>query len=293
MVYHCYLFLIQYIRCISYEVVIIGIVIRSPPLWSTFNRMYSAWATKQRSKILFGLVSIGFIVFAAYIMIGMYRPPSCFDKKLNQDEIGIDCGGGCSLMCASQIKPLNTVWSRAIQATPTLWSALAYVENPNPTGKVDAARYRFTLYNRNNEIIAERENSIFITQGGIVPVFEGRIELLNQIPYRTEFEWIEPLIWTQMRSLYTLAVEEQELSSSYTQPEITASLVNKEPFPLTDIEVVAIVFDANNNAVGISKTYVDLISARGKSPITFSWTSPFTAPAERWQLIVRVPTQDN
>ncbi|KKS83844.1 MAG: hypothetical protein UV60_C0032G0013 [Parcubacteria group bacterium GW2011_GWA2_43_11] len=255
--------------------------------------MYSAWATKQRSKILFGLASIGFVILAAYITIGMYRPPSCFDKKLNQDEIAVDCGGTCSLMCASQIKPLNTVWARSIQVSPTLWSAVAYVENPNTTGKVNEARYRFTVYNRNNEIIVERENSIFITQGGIVPVFEGRIELLNQVPYRTEFEWIEPLVWTQMRSLYTVAVEEQELSNSATQPEITAVLVNKEPFPLVDVEVVAIVFDVNNNAVGVSKTFVDRISARGKRNITFSWTSPFTAPAERWQLIVRVPTQDS
>lgn len=254
--------------------------------------MYSAWATKQRSKILFWLGSIGFVVFAAYIMIGMYQPPSCYDRKLNQDEIGVDCGGVCALMCPSQVRPLNTVWSRTLQASPSLWSAMAYVENPNSTGKVDNAKYRFIVYDRYNEVILEREGSMFITQGGIVPVFEGRIDPGDRIPYRTEFEWIEPLVWTKIGDLYSVTVEEQVLSKNTEQPEITASLVNKEPYPLEDVEVVAIVFDVNNNAIGISKTYVDMLSARGKSRITFSWTSPFGSRAERWQIIPRVPTQE-
>ena len=55
--------------------------------------MYSAWATKQRSKILLWLGTIGFVMIATYITIGMYEPPSCFDRKFNQNEVAVDCGG--------------------------------------------------------------------------------------------------------------------------------------------------------------------------------------------------------
>lgn len=253
--------------------------------------MYSLWASKKRANILSTLGIIFFVALGTYVIVRMYKPPTCFDQKLNQDELAIDCGGVCKLMCASQVSALNTVWARAFQVTPGLWSALAYVENPNVSAEVYEATYKFTFFDRNNEIIVEREGSTFITHEAILPVFEGRIAFEEKVPYKTKFEWTGTQAWTRLDAVYTVAIEEQQLLKPTTQPEIKAVLVNKDPFPLTDIEVVVIVFDANDNAIGVSKTYVDRISARGKSNISFSWSSPFEAKPERWQLVARVPQQ--
>lgn len=257
----------------------------------TIETMYSIWATKKRSTVLLVLGIVSFSIITTYVSIKLYRPPSCFDKKQNQNEVGIDCGGTCMLMCRSQVYPLNTVWARSFQVASGLYSALAYVENPNASGEVYEATYTFSFYNRNNELISEREGSTFITHDAILPVFEGRLHFEDQIPYITKFEWTGPQVWTQLSTAYNVVAEEQELTKSTTQPEITATVVNKDPFPLYNIEVIAIVFDINNNAIGISKTYVDKLSTRGKSHITFSWSSPFESQPERWQLVVRVPQQ--
>lgn len=254
--------------------------------------MYSSWAQKQRKTIIIGLSSIAFIFLAVYLTIGLYEPPSCFDGKKNNNELEIDCGGSCSLLCASQILPLRTIWVRSFESSPGLWSAFAYIENPNHSAEVVRARYRFTLLDKNNEVIREVENNTFITQEIILPVFEGRIDVGDAQPYRTEFEWLEPLVWTTPKNIYKVEIEEQKITNATTKPEITAVIVNKEAFRLEDVEVVAVVYNTQENVMAVSRTYIDVIPARGKQSITFAWPYPFNAFPYRWQLIARVPAQE-
>jgi len=234
---------------------------------------------------------IGFVIFSSYIMINMYVPPSCYDRKLNQEELGVDCGGTCDLMCDFQIQPLDTVWVRSFEVSPGLWSALAYLENPNPESYVSDAKYRFNIYDRNNKLIATKEGKTFITKDVILPVFAGRINIDEGVPYKTTLEWTKPLIWMRVDSTHEVVLEEQQISGANRRPEIDATLINKEPNVLEDVEVIAIVYDEQQNAIAVSKTYVDKLSARGKQHITFSWFSPFESKYKRWQLIPRVPPQ--
>ncbi len=256
--------------------------------------MYSSWAAKQRGKLILTGSIIGFVLLFAYITINTYKPPSCFDGKMNQDEIGVDCGGVCDLMCSSQIKPLKVLWTRSFEISKTgLWSAFAYIENPNSGAYVPSAKYRFSIYDKNDELILSKEGTTFITEGSIAPIFVGRINIGNKKPYQTRFEWTEPLVWKKVEEVYKVKLEEQNFSGNFGKPEITATLINEEPYLLNDIEVVAIVYDENENAVAVSKTYVDSLSPRGKRHITFSWMSRFERDPKRWQLIVRIPPQKN
>jgi hypothetical protein len=254
--------------------------------------MYSSWATKQRTKFFLVVGGVGFVIFSLYILINMYKSPTCFDFKMNQDEVGVDCGGVCSLMCDSQILPLNTVWVRSFEAGPGFWSAFAYIENQNVQAEVREVSYRFSLFDRSNNLIVAKEGKTFITQDTLLPLFLSRLEVGDAQPYKTTFEWLEPLVWHRSGAVYSVALEEQELKNVESQPEIHAVLVNKEPYPLKDIEVVALVYDKDENAIAVSKTYVDSVSARGRSNIRFVWSTPFEKEAKRWQLIARVPKQE-
>ncbi len=256
--------------------------------------MYSSWAVKRRAKITIFFSVVGFVIFAAYIIISMYKVPTCFDEKRNQDEFGKDCGGICDLMCSFQIQPLKTTWARSFKAIDSMWSSVAYIENSNPQAYVEKAKYRFSIYDRENNLITKKEGVTYISEDPILPIYHGRINIKNGIlPYRTKFEWIEPLVWMRTDNLYKVVIEEQKLSNTHSEPELTATLVNKEPYDLKDIEIVAIVYDVHKNAVATSKTHVDVLSARGKRHITFSWPNAFDSNAERWQLIARVPHQEN
>lgn len=255
--------------------------------------MYSNWAQRRRSRIIFWVSAISFTALATYVLIRAYEPPSCFDRTLNQDELGIDCGGSCELLCTSQVKPLRTVWSRSFKVSEGLWSALAYIENPNPNTYVTEAKYRFVLYNKENEIITERRGSTFISQGTVLPVFEKRIYTKGVEPYRTEFEWTDHLRWHRNNDLYDVAFIEQKLFNIATKPELTATLKNNTPYYLEDIDVVAIVYDSGDNAMAVSKTFVDSVPLRGERNITFSWSKSFYSQPERWEIIAKIPKQED
>ena len=255
--------------------------------------MYSAWAIKKRFMTLFLLGAIGLSAFAAYVFISMYQPPSCYDNKLNQDEIGIDCGGMCSLMCSSQINPLNTVWTRVFEIREGMWSAISYTENPNPEAYSKEANYVFSLYDRDVVLLKEVHGSTYITHDPVLPVFHGRIEIEGtDKPYRTVFKWENEPDWYRVDDVYDLIVQEQKYTYTQNGPEVSASLINQQPRAIKDIEVVAIVYGADKNAIAASKTYVDYLPARGKREITFSWINPFATSIERIEIIPRVPLQE-
>lgn len=255
--------------------------------------MYSRWAQEKRKKITLWLGGVFVIIFGVYVHVSLYTPPSCFDGKLNQNELGIDCGGVCARMCSFQIKPTKTVWARSYQVSGSLWGAFAYIENPNVRSYAPLAQYRFTIYDRNNIPIAVQEGETFITHEAIIPVYAHRIDVGTGIPYRTEFEWVNIPAWYRVGRVYSVVAEEQRINNLNTRPELTAVLSNQEPYPLEHIEVYAILYDVNKNAVATSKTYVDRLSPRGKRNVVFSWNEPFDISVVRWEIMTRIPTQNN
>ncbi len=254
--------------------------------------MYSLWAAKRRSKIIFWFTLVVFILLSAYITITTYAPPSCHDGKRSKGEVGVDCGGVCDIMCSSQVSMPNIIWVRSFEISDGLWTAIAYTENSNPQAYSPKERYKFSLYDRDNNLITEREGETFINENVVLPVLEGRIKVGDSIPYRTSFEWLDPLPWYKTKSVFDVVTKEQVLKDYNSRPRITAKLVNKEPFLLRDIEVVVIVYDKNQNAISASKTYVDKISPRGEKRLSFTWPKPFVTKPSRWELVPMVPPQE-
>jgi hypothetical protein len=254
--------------------------------------MYSLWAKEHRTKYIFWVSIIGFVSLTTYLFINLYEPATCFDGEQNQGESGIDCGGNCELLCRFQTTPTQTVWARSFKVTDALWSAVAYLENTNSFARAKEAKYRFTLFDKGNNIIAEREGSTYITPGTVLPIYEKRISTNGRTPYRTEFEWIEQFDWYRIDSHGRVTFQEQQISDITTKPQLQAMLVNNEPYPQRNIEAVAIIYDSEKNAIATSRTFVDVVDARGKRRVIFSWSSPFITQPERWEIIARIPVQE-
>lgn len=254
--------------------------------------MYSVWAAKRRSKIklVFGLIGVVFL--GVYIHISLYKPPSCYDRKHNQEEVGIDCGGPCHTLCRSQIQSMNLRWARTFEVSPGWWNALAYVENPNLHAYVESASFTFRLYDRAGALILEQGGSTFIGSSPVIPIFLGKLNVGSQEPYRAAFEWTGPMQWLQVKEKHKVTVEEIETLNLRTMPELHAVVRNDKPIALRDIEVVAIVYDEQQNAIASSKTYVDMLAPRGKRQLIFAWPQPFIAPPGRIELVPRIPEQE-
>ncbi len=181
---------------------------------------------------------LGWLIFATN-----YEPANCFDGKMNNNEVGIDCGGGCQYLCPFQTVDPTILFSRSIETTSDVYNAVAYVENSNFNAGVKSADYVFKLYDENNELIAERVGNTFIPAGRISPIFEGTITTESRKPAKTFFEFTGEQHWTEASALdeVPLIAKNKILTNADSKPQITARLENTSIFEFRDIEVVVVV----------------------------------------------------
>jgi len=211
----------------------------------------------------------------------VYEEPTCFDGKQNGTELGADCGGGCQKLCSFQVSSPSVRWSRSFEVTPSNYSAVAYVENPNPSAAVEEVSYHFELFDEEGLLIAERIGTTLLLPNRVTPIFESNINTGNRIPQRTFFEFLEEPVWIVAEDRSNeLAVRDRLLSRPKTAPRLDATLENTAVNDFRDIEIVAVIFGSDGNAVAASKTFLELLSSFSSERLVFTWPLPLPKRVE-------------
>ena len=148
--------------------------------------MYSEWARRRRLTYQASIGGVLLLIVGSLLYAATYEPPSCADNKKNQDELGVDCGGTCTLRCSFEVQRLNTLWTRPFEVSPGFWNSIAYIENPNLDSYAEKIPYRFTYYDADNVVITERDGTVDIRGEALVPVFEGAVETGNRVVARSD-----------------------------------------------------------------------------------------------------------
>src|SRR3989338_2125266 len=105
------------------------------------------WSRRRKRIILALIFFILIVLIGLPIFFLFYRAPTCFDGKQNGDEIGVDCGGSCRLLCTAQSLPLILKGDpRVLEVAENTFEIVALIENPNANGEIYRARYIFKLY---------------------------------------------------------------------------------------------------------------------------------------------------
>ncbi len=240
------------------------------------------WATTRKLQyfgIIVAVITI-FIVIPFYIFI--YRAPTCFDGFKNGEEVGVDCGGSCRLLCSAEISQPISRWDpRFFEVSEGVYSVLAYLENPNIVAEVLNAPYIFRLYDKENILIAERKGKTFIPKGENFAIFEGNINTGERVPYRASFDFEGDLIWVRnTNSSPEISVSNETLSRQDLAPRLDAKVKNNSLVRVSDIELVAIVFDGAGNAIGSSRTFIESLEDGEEKSVVFTWPRPFETKAE-------------
>lgn len=235
-----------------------------------------SWASRRRFTytsivIIFLLLVVGLPSF-----FFLYEKPTCFDGKQNQDELGIDCGGLCELICESEIIGLKVLWSRDFYVTDGVYNVVAYVENSNFDAIANNVPYTFKIFDSNNILIVERKGKTFISAKGIVPIFEAGLITGERIPARTIFEFRNDPKWEKINYQTDFSVQNITLKDKDTKPRIEAVLVNNEVDNYSDVPVVVTVFNIEGNAIASSRTVVKFIEGKKSVPIIFTWPTPYS-----------------
>ncbi len=207
-----------------------------------------SWALKR--QILYIVLLILFFSAFGFLIVAprFQKAPTCFDNKQNGDEAGVDCGGSCMRACVSQVEEVSVLWARAFRVIPGRYNAVAYVENP-PSGKI--------------------------------AVFEPGIDIGNSIPVYTTFEFTEVPVWVQVAqekiNQAQIFISNIRLMDESTSPKLTVSVKNNSFSEVSELGIVAILYDQNHNAISVSRTFIDTLAEEERRDVSFTWPEPFSA----------------
>ena len=248
-----------------------------------------SWSTRRKSIYIGGTFLVFLFALALPVLFITYKAPSCTDGLKNQGELGTDCGGPCSLLCKAHALDPIVHWQRAFKIKDTVYNAVAYVENPNLDSGIEKIAYRFKFYDSGNLLIYERQGGTFVPPKKIFGIFESNIPTGSRVPVRVLFEFLGSPVWkTNFVREPVLVTGNKVLSEQNGLPHLTASLQNPTGNPVYNIEVVAILYDALDNAIASSRTIVDSIPKGGVASLVFTWPEPFEKPVNRFDFTYRV-----
>ncbi len=249
---------------------------------------------RAQRKLLY-ILAVAFFGLCAAVIAGFflwYEAPNCSDGRKNQDELGIDCGGSCARICTSEVPDIRIDWVRFFKVKNGVFSAAAHAENPNAELSA-TGEYHFRLYNSAGVVIKEVAGRTYIPPGQTFGIFEGGINVGNQVPARVEFQWDKDPIWERYdggpKTVYI-----KEVVRSFDGeglPRVQAEIYNNNLRPVQNIVGFAAVYGPDGLAVAASRTVVDSIEGGGKGMLVFSWPMKFTNYAGRVEVLHwRVPT---
>lgn len=247
------------------------------------------WAFKRQFLYFFVFILLtGGIVFL-FLRSYLNVKPTCNDKKQNGDELGIDCGGSCLLLCSFEAQDLSLVWSRAFEVVPGRYNAVAYLENSNKDSAVYKIKYKFRFSDENNVFIGKREGETFIPPRGKFVVFEPAVDLGNSIPVFTTFEFTEKPVWikvpTEKINQLNILFSDLSLEGEESKPKFSANVFNDSFFTIPDINFIAILYNDKENAISASSTYIPKFKGKEKININFTWPKPFLSKTIKREII--------
>lgn len=252
-----------------------------------------SWAGRRRATY-FGSAVVAFvIVIGVPFFLYVYEASTCFDGSRNGSELGVDCGGACERLCSFQASDPVTRWSRVFEVTPSNYNAVAYVENPNPKAAALDAPYVFRLFDEAGLLIVERRDTTFLLPNRVTPIFIADINTGNRVPAQAFFEFIDELEWYRAEDIGgNLVIADRVLSHPESAPRLDATLENASPNEFKNIDIIAVIFGTDGNAVAASKTFIELLPQQTEEHLVFTWPKPLpkriescTAPTDTVLLI--------
>jgi hypothetical protein len=244
--------------------------------------MISAWSAKRRMLYGGGFVLVLAIIASLLFFHFIYRAPSCSDGIQNGDEIGVDCGGSCTTLCSNQTLAPIIYWAKAFNVLGDTYNLAAYVENPNSNSSNSQATYSFRVYDANNILLIERTGTTFIPKNKKFIIFEPGLTIQNKIPKRVDFEFTDFAPWQKDTTIDpTVSITYSALQSTSTTPRVSGTVTNISLQNIDKgLELSVLVLDSNQNAIAVSRTFVDPLPKKTSQDFVFTWPKPFSLGVE-------------
>jgi hypothetical protein len=222
------------------------------------------------------MLVIALIVFA-FIYPMIFKKSTCNDGKQNGEETGIDCGGKCQIVCKEDTVAPVIIWSRAFKVIGNNYNLVAYVENRNKSAAAYQASYEFRVYDINNKFIGRKEGKTFIPPNQPFAVLETRFNSGEAELKTVSFDFTSNITWVKKSPVLTtlpIRVSNIVMDNNEDTPTLKAIINNDSIYDLPEFDVVAILYDQENNAINASKTHKDGLNNNSNTNVFFTWPEP-------------------
>ena len=242
----------------------------------------SYWANQQKNKVrLTGLLILIVVGFGIFFLV-TYNPPTCSDNIQNQDEAGIDCGGSCSKQCVLDNKEAVSLWVRTFEKSKGLYSAVAYIDNPNIDSYIPSIQFEIVFYDDTGALVTRASEFTTIMPAGVTPVFIENVVSGEREISSADFRFTtEPEFEPFNRTLDLSITNIEEIYDN--EPSVSAVVNNLSNADVRDIDFVAVIFDEDGNAINASRTYIRRLDGGSSNVLNYTWFRPFelnTRPCE-------------
>ena len=239
------------------------------------------WAQRRQLIYMLSLIFVFLCVAGFFAYQSFNVPPTCFDGKQNGDETGVDCGAksSCSLYCSDELSPPVVRWVRVFPAATNgasnIVHAIAYIEHGNPKAASYGVQYTFKLYDDLNSLVTERKGTTFIGAMGKSAIVETLIPIGSTDPnkIRATFSF-DPIIWHKISPEYALVIlntDRKLLENTDIGTRLTATIENQSLYQFRNMEVAAILYDVDGNAITASKAVLPSLDKQESKDIVFTW----------------------
>lgn len=250
-----------------------------------------SWALRRQLLYLLGLFAFGALVVFAILYPTLNKEPTCFDNKKNGTETGLDCGGSCQRMCLDDTSAPKILWSRAFPVINDTYNLVAFIENQNKDAGVAQVDYEFKVYDANNLIIGIRRGTTYIPPNQQFAIFESRFEAGQSTIKSVSFDFIGDIVWLKKSPIIqTLPIRAEQISMSedLTSPSLEALIRNDSIYDMPPFDVIAILYDAERNAITASKTRSEGLYSNTSSPVFFTWPQAFTQNVATKDVLIQI-----
>ncbi|MEQ1500347.1 MAG: vWA domain-containing protein [Parcubacteria group bacterium] len=239
------------------------------------------WSTKRRFIYGGSTILVLAILFSAVFFSAFYRAPTCSDGKQNGEEKGVDCGGGCVNLCANDTLAPVVLWSKIFNISGDVYSAVAYVENPNISSKNKSAKYEFKVYDANNKLILTKEGETSVPKNKKFTIFETGLVIKSTKPKSADFKFTSFSTWEKDTTKEPdIKLKYGSLVSTTTSPRISGVISNESLETIPQSELTVFVLDGNENVVAASRTFIENLLAKTSQDFVFTWQKPFDLGVE-------------
>ena len=232
------------------------------------------WAGERRLQYIGGVMIFAALVTGAVYWRYFKKAPMCTDGIQNGTETGIDCGGICSNYCKNDIADPKIIWHRSFTVTPTASTAVAYITHGYAGASTRNVKYRFELFDANENVLATRDGNTFIGTVGNTAIVEPLIQVAGAQVARVKFSILGNILWEKTDPTISSLVIKTDINT--IEPfsagtRVRSLLENKTDVSFSNIPVAIILYDKDDNAIASSVANLPDLPANQNKEVVFTW----------------------